>query len=142
MKRKIKLWIKGRINRRRVSFRNMRRRLGANFDPSQPLDETQKLAMDIVRKAIFHNGSNLVIAPISGTKYIHYDEVFIKIESGVITIINGTYTYHIQIPNKYVYDLSEKYDFRLESIRKRWEAQITAKTKRSLTNILEDLNKK
>lgn len=142
MKRKIKLWIKGRINRRRVSFRNMRRRIGSNFDPAQPLDDTQKLAVDIVRKAIYTNESNLVIAPISGTKYIHYDEVFIKLESGVVTIINGTYTYHIQLPNKVIYELSEKYDFRLESIRKRWEAHITAKTKRSLTNILQELNNK
>ena len=38
--------------------------------------------------------------------------------------------------------LLDRFNFRLETVRKRWEETITAKTTRSLNSILEDLNNK
>jgi hypothetical protein len=84
----------------------------------------------------------MLIAPISGTRYIHYNDIFIKIDHRLITIINGTYTYHINISDNDTDLLLERFNFRLENVRKRWEETITTKTTRSLNSILEDLNNK
>lgn len=142
MKRKIKLWIKARFNRARVRWRKRRRRIGSKLEYRPQNDITQELAISIVKKAIWNPEAIMLIAPISGTRYIHYDEIFIKIDHRLITIINGTYTYHINISDHDTDFLLERFNFRLENVRKRWEETITAKTTRSLNSILEDLNYK
>lgn len=142
MKRKIKLWFKTRFNRARVRWRKRRRNLGSKFEYRPENTITQELAIAIVKKAIWNPGATMLIAPISGTRYIHYDDIFIKIDHRLITIINGTYTYHINISDKDTDFLLDRFNFRLENVRKRWEETITAKTTRSLNSILEDLNNK
>lgn len=142
MKRKIKLWIKARFNRARVRWRKRRRSIGSKLEYRPQNDITQELAISIVKKAIWNPDATMLIAPISGTRYIHYDDIFIKIDHRLITIINGTYTYHINISDHDTDFLLERFNFRLENVRKRWEETITAKTTRSLNSILEDLNNK
>ena len=140
MKRLISNWFKRAYKRFRVRNRKFWRRTSDRMMPSSPLNETQELAMSIVKKAIIFKGAELLIAPVSGTRYIHFNEVFIKIDHKLITIVNGTYTYHVEISEKATADLLDRFNFKLENVQKSYEHTILTKTKRSLITILEELN--
>lgn len=120
----------------KLLHRIMRHRLNSN----SPLSENQLLAIRIIKRAISDKRSTLVIAPISDTRYIHFNDIFIKIEMDIVTIINGSYLYHIQLPTNEVGKLLDKYNCHLEMIRKEWEAQMTVKAKNSLDKILNELS--
>jgi hypothetical protein len=92
MKRLIKNWFRRSSKRLRVHFRRFWRRQNDILIPNYPLTEIQELALTIVKKAIIAKGSELLVAPVSGTRYIHFNEIFIKIDPKLITIINGSYT--------------------------------------------------
>jgi len=111
------------------------------LSPKTLLTDNQELAITIVRKAISHPDAELFMAPITSTRYIKYKDVFISIESGLIAIINGTYSYHVSIPDHEMYIIVSKFNFRLENIRKIYEATIRNKTKRNLTNVLAELQR-
>jgi hypothetical protein len=68
-----------------------------------------------------------------------FNEIFIKIDPKLITIINGSYTYHIEISEKSTFELLNRFNFKLETVQKTYEHAILTKTKRSLNTILEDL---
>lgn len=102
--------------------------------------ESQKLAVAIINKAIAHSNAILLTAPISETRYIHFNDIFIRIEYDNVTIINGVYSYHIVINYKDAEYLINKFNLKLEQTRKQWEREIVTKTHRSLNNILEELN--
>lgn len=140
MKRIIRNWFKRAGKRFRVRYRNFWRKQQDRLIPSLPLTETQELALSIVKKAIISKGVELLVAPVSGTRYIHFNEVFIKIEHKMITIVNGTYTYHIEISEKSTAELLDKFNFKLEAVQKTYEHTILTKTKRSLNTILQELN--
>jgi hypothetical protein len=141
MKRKIKIWLSRWSIRMIVRQRKFWRNAFDKFSPSVPTTENQELAISIVKKAIAHPDVELLMAPITGTRYIRYNEIFISIETCLVTIINGTYSYHVSIPEKETYQLIDKFNFRLEYLRKNWEATIRNKTKRSLTTILAELHR-
>jgi len=132
---------KYRFKRFIVWLRIKLRKAVKKINKQTPIDTTQILALEIVKKAISHEESELLLAPISGTRYIHYKEIFIRFEYGHLVIINGTYTYHIFIPALESNSLTQKFNARLEFNRKKFEKAIMSKTTRSLTNILNDLNK-
>ena len=115
------------------------------FNPKTLLTDSQDLSIAIVRKAISHPDAELFMAPAtasrSGARYIRYKDIFISIENGLIAIINGTYSYHISIPEREMYHIVNKFNFRLENIRKIYEATIRNKTKRNLTNVLVELQR-
>jgi hypothetical protein len=142
MKKHIKLWLRYRIARVRVVFRRLSRNFEMAMDSKLEQSDTKDLALAIVRRAIACPTAVMLIAPISGTRYIQFDDIFIKLTENLITIVNGSYTYQISISDKETEFLLEKFNFRLEFIRKQWEASIMTKTKKSLTTILEDLNSK
>lgn len=142
MKKHIKLWLRYRFARTRVVFRKLNRYFETAMDSKLEESETKDLAITIVRRAIANPTSTMLIAPISGTRYIHFDEIFIKLNENLITIVNGTYTYQISISDKETEALLDKFNFRLEFIRKQWENSIMTKTKKSLGNILDELNSK
>ncbi len=103
--------------------------------------ETQQLAIAVVKRAINLNKSELLIAPLSGTRYIHMKDIFIRMEFRDITIINGVYSYHVTIPDYHADKLCRKFNLKLETRRKLWENSILTKTNRSLTNILKEFEK-
>lgn len=111
------------------------------LNPKTLLTDNQDLAIGIVRKAISHPDADLFMAPITATRYIRYKDIFISIENGLIAIINGTYSYHISIPEREMQHIVNKFNFRLENIRKTYEATIRNKTKRNLTNVLAELQR-
>jgi hypothetical protein len=141
MKRKIKIWISRFIRRGIVRQRRFWRRFFLGFSPNAPLSENQEIAISIVKKSIAHPDAELLMAPITGTRYIKYKEIFIVIENCLVTIINGTYSYHVTIPERETYQLVDKFNYRLEFLRKNWETAIRNKTKRSLTTILAELHR-
>jgi hypothetical protein len=127
------------IRRLQVRFRRWRRSIEKKFTPWPKNSEVQELAIGIVRRAINYDNSNLLIAPISGDRYIHYNDIFIKLEHQRVTIINGTYTYDIIITSNDSERLQTMFNARLERTRKDWEEAIRSKTERSLKNIYNEL---
>lgn len=122
-----------------VRFRRLvNKRLAAD---AGECSETQQLAISVVKKSINFNRSELLIAPLSGTRYIHMKDIFIRIEFRDITIINGVYSYHVTIPEYHANKLYRKFNLKLETRRKLWETSILTKTNRSLANILKDFEK-
>lgn len=125
--------------RKIVKYKNIKKGLSSIFQDPYDQTEIQKIALSVARKAIFNKNSNLMIAPISGTRYIQYNDIFIKIESRLLMIINGSYTYHVNLSDRDTEWILNKFNGRLENIRKQWEASITTKTTKSLSSILNDL---
>ena len=122
-----------------VRFRRLiNKRLAAD---AGECSETQQLAIAVTKRAINFNKSELLIAPLSGTRYIHMKDIFIRIEFREITIINGVYSYHVTIPDYHADKLYRKFNLKLETRRKLWETSILTKTNRSLASILKDFEK-
>ena len=103
--------------------------------------ETQQLAISVIKRAINFNNSELLIAPLSGTRYVHVNDIFIRIEFRDVTIIDGVYSYHVTIPDYYADKLYRKFNLKLETRRKLWESSILTKTNRNLSSILKDFEK-
>ena len=127
------------LRRLPVKLRKWRRTLDSAFTARQPQSNIQDLAVAIVRRAICYDDANLLTAPISGTKYIHYDDIFIKVEGQLLTIINGTYTYDVTISMAQADRIYSLFNRRLEITRKNWEQSIRTKTERSLATIYNEL---
>jgi hypothetical protein len=119
-----------RLNR---SFTN------SDFIPQVPITETQELALKIFEKSIVKPESELLMAPLSMTYYVHTKDVFLIMERGELRIINGKYEYHITINDKIFERLSDRFKRVMENKRKKMEMEMVSKTKRSLENILQDL---
>lgn len=129
IKRKIyKFWLK--VNK---SFS------GSDFIPQVPITETQELALKIFEKSIVKSESELLMAPLSLTYYVHTKDIFIILDRAELRIINGRYEYHITINDKIFERLSDKFKRVMENKRKKMEQEMVSKTKRSLENILQDL---
>lgn len=125
-----------------VKVRKCFKKVTSKLDTKESLNEAQLLTIAIVKKAIFHPTAELVIAPISDTRYIHFDNVFIRIEGLTVTIINGLYSYHVILPDQNIVELYVRFNQRMEFKRKCWEKDIMSKMKRSLSDILNELNQK
>ncbi len=126
----------------RVRFRSFLRKSQNAFTPAKELSETQQLAIAVIKKAIIHPSAELLTAPISGTKYIHFNDVFIRIEKDFVNIINGSYSYHVHMQDEALSAINRKFNAKLETTYKRWERAITTKTNKSLNTILQDLTNK
>jgi hypothetical protein len=83
----------------------------------------------------------LLISPISGKRYIKSDDknIFIIIESSVLTIVNHSYSYTIDIYGKPFLRLSKLFDQEVEKRRQEMEMEIRSNVKHSLSNIYENL---
>ena len=123
-----------------VRLRNHFKNLTSRLAQKDTLTDAQQISIDIVKKAIYHLDADLLIAPVSDTRYIRFSNIFIRIENANVTIINGLYSYHIVLPEAAIADLCIKFNTRLEKKRKRFEQDIMVKMKRSLSDILTELN--
>ena len=99
----------------RVRFRSFIRKSQSTFTPERSLSETQQLAISVIKKAIIHPDAELLTAPISGTKYIHFNDVFIRIEKNYVNIINGSYSYHVDMFDDSLDSINRKFNAKLES---------------------------
>lgn len=126
--------------RRAVKYRKFKKVLSSMFQDPYDRTEVQQVALSVARKAIFNKNSTLMVAPISGTRYIQFKDIFIKIDSRMLMIINGTYTYHVNLSDRDTEWILNKFNGRLELTRKQWENSITNKTTKSLSSILNSFN--
>jgi len=118
--------------RARLKFKKM-------IQKKTELEENQKIASNIIIRAISRPNAKLLIAPISGTKYIHVDDIFIKMDYDGVSIINGRYSYDLSLPNAEMALLIRRFNIRLEKTREDWDAIINSKTNHSLATIFEDM---
>lgn len=108
--------------------------------PSEKLLVNQEIALSIIRKAIINEDAKLLLAPLSETRYIQYNDIFIRIQPGFVSIINGKYSYDVSMPNSAIESIVDKFNIKLESTRKKWENSMTQKTTKSLNTILSELS--
>lgn len=116
------------------------RKFVRSFEKKPNLSNIQKQSISIAKRALYNKRADLLIAPLSDFKYIRYDDIFIKLENQMITIINGKYLYQISIPSKYSDELSKKFNNKVELVRSDWENTIREKTEKSLSSISYDMD--
>lgn len=103
------------------------------------MTETQELAIRIFERSIANPESDLLMAPLSLTYYVHTKDIFIIVGMNEMRIINGRYEYHIILNDKIFEKLTYKFKRVLENRRKKMEKEMLTNTKKSLENILSDL---
>jgi hypothetical protein len=84
----------------------------------------------------------LLLSPISGKRYIksHDEQLFIIIESNLITIVNHQYSYNINIWGKPLETIIRMFDIEVEKRREAMEMEIRSNVKHSLANIFKNLS--
>jgi glutamate racemase len=105
----------------------------------EAISQTQKNAMKILKKMMVSPESEMMIAPISGTHYIHWKDVFARFNGDKVQIINGKYFYDIWLTAKQSDEILDFFRHRLENRRKKMEIEIMDKTNRSLETILQEI---
>lgn len=103
------------------------------------LSSKQSKGIQICKALIADNESDLFMAPISGAFYIRKDDIFCKIEYDRILIINGKYSYDIDMHSDFTQDLRHIFSHSLESRRRATENEIIRKVDKSLDIIYQEL---
>jgi hypothetical protein len=119
--------------------------LKEKFDPRPEVTFEEISCVEICKKLICLQSSNLTFAPKSMKRFIKNDEhsMFIVIENRIITIINHVYSYSVYIENTELYgELLENFDDSLENRRNQLENEIRNNIQHSLKDILDKLNPK
>lgn len=99
------------------------------------LNDIQQKAYDIVIRLINDKESELLIDPETGRKGIRKKDVFVKIHSNRINIINGIYYYDIGIDDIVRENIIDKFNSKLSRKFNAIDNQVTSKVKNSLDNI-------
>jgi hypothetical protein len=126
----------------RIKFLRLYVRINKRFERKDVANETQTKTVTILKKVTLSPDSELMIAPISGTYYIKWRDIFVKFAGDKVHIINGKYSYEVWLTLSQSDDLLSFFKHRLESKRKMMEKEIMEKTNRSLDDILNEIEKK
>ena len=97
--------------------------------------------VSICRKLIPKDETILLMSPISGKRYIKYDEghIFIIIQNRQMTIVNHQYSYTIDIEGRPFERISKLFDNEIERRRQIMENEIKSNVKHSLQNIFKNI---
>lgn len=110
------------------------------LDPKPILNEKQKAMIEAVKSIVSAQDADLLIAPISGTRYVKLGEIYLKIEGSFIELINGRFIHHVQFSDKTIdKDILRIFDEETERRRKIMEKSIWDKTARSLESVLQEI---
>ena len=103
--------------------------------------EYETEAFAICRNLINRRDTTLLISPISGKRYIKRDDnqLFIIVETDVLTIVNHQYSYNISIKGKAHERITRVFDAEVEQRREKMEMEIRSNVKHSLSNIYNNL---
>ena len=116
-----------------------------SLDPNQiPKKDPQQTSLLLICKRIISsNDSTLLIAPVSGKRYIKYEKgnLFIILSKEQIEIINHVYSYIIPMNSIILHKIEKIFDNRLEEIRLDMEKEIKNNIQKSLSQLLRDLSK-
>lgn len=115
------------------------------LDPKPILNEKQKAMIEVVKSIVSASEADLLIAPISGTRYVKLGEIYLKIDSNTeegsfIELINGRFIHHVGFPEKTITeDVLKIFDAETERRRKIMEKSIWDKTTRSLEMVMKEI---
>lgn len=101
-------------------------------------------ALQICKKLIKTNESILLMAPISGKRFVKNEKmgIYVILEGRGIKVINHIYSYNVILGDKAWNKLLSFYDEEIERRRMEFEREITSNIKHSLKNILEEIDGK
>lgn len=105
----------------------------------KPLTETQASIVRIYRRLLFKPDSELLVAPLSGKKYLKWKDVTAIIAYGAIVIVNHKYYYSVDIPDDVAKRLIYHFDIQVEKKRTKMENELTANINSSLSSILHEI---
>ncbi len=113
-----------------------------NKTTAQDKSEYEKECISVCRALIHKEASVLLLSPISGKRYIksHDEQLFIIIESNLITIVNHQYSYNISMWGKPMETIIRMFDIEVEKRREAMELEIRSNVKHSLANIFKNLS--
>ena len=113
-----------------------------NKATQQDKSEYEKECISVCKALIHKETSVLLLSPISGKRYIksHDEQLFIIIESNLITIVNHQYSYNINIWGKPLETIIRMFDIEVEKRREAMEMEIRSNVKHSLANIFKNLS--
>ena len=115
------------------------------LDPKPILNEKQKAMIEVVKSIVSAQEAELLIATISGTRYVKLEEIYLKIDSNseegsFIELINGRFIHHVQFPGRTIDgDILKIFDEETEKRRKIMEKSIWDKTSRSMESVLKEI---
>jgi len=106
--------------------------------------EHEAEALQICKKLIKSEDSILLMAPISGKRFVKNEKmgIYIIIEGHIVKVINHIYSYNVYLGEKAWKKLINFYDDEIEQRRMKFEAEITSNIKHSLKNILIEIDEK
>lgn len=113
-----------------------------NKTTAQDKSEYERECISVCRALIHKEASVLLLSPISGKRYIksHDEQLFIIIESNLITIVNHQYSYNISMWGKPMETIIRMFDIEVEKRREAMEMEIRSNVKHSLANIFKNLS--
>jgi hypothetical protein len=113
-----------------------------NKATQQDKSEYEKECISVCKALIHKEASVLLLSPISGKRYIksHDEQLFIIIESNLITIVNHQYSYNISMWGKPMETIIRMFDIEVEKRREAMEMEIRSNVKHSLANIFKNLS--
>ena len=115
------------------------------FDSSYrtEVDIQQTSAYLICKKLIEKEGTTLLMAPLSGKRYIKQEDgdLFIIISSNSIQIINHVYSYTIPMSGHTLVKTMDVFDNKLEGERNQLEFDVKSNIQKSLNQIKDELAK-
>lgn len=115
------------------------------FDPSYrtETDEQQTSAYLICKRLIEKEGTTLLMAPLSGKRYIKQEDgnLFIIIAHDSIQIINHVYSYTIPMSGHTLIKTMDAFDNKLEKERIQLEFDVKSNIQKSLNQIKDELAK-
>ena len=117
----------------------------STFDPSWRTDSDaqQTSAYLICKRLIEKEGTILLMAPLSGKRYIKQDDgnLFIIIGHDSIQIINHVYSYTIPMSGHTLIKTFDAFDNKLEVERTKLEFDVKSNIQKSLNQIKDELTK-
>lgn len=98
-------------------------------------------AFSICKRLIAQEESTLLVSPISGKRYIKSDDrqLYVIIEPSMMTIVNHSYSYNIQLDGPGFSRIVKIFDNEVERRREIMEAEIRSNVKHSLSEIYNKL---
>lgn len=115
------------------------------FDTTYPgeISAQQSAAYLICKKLIEKENAILLMAPLSGKRYIKMDDsnLFVIIDFASVQIINHVYSYTIPMHGRMMRKTLDAFDNRIEAIRINMENEIKGNIQKSLNQIKESIGK-
>lgn len=115
------------------------------LDPKPILSDKQKAMIKIVKSLTTSEKSTLFHSPISGTRYVILNEIYLKIDSNLedgvfIELVNGKFIHYVGFPEKTIReDIIETFDNESEKRKSQIDSIMWKKSSKILEETLTDI---